>query len=432
MARESTRSAAVLDEPVTDNTAAITPYWQIGLTNFNSGQPSTTAMQQIWQAMFPASLPLLAQIVGALYAEHYFDDTGTQMSVNLLANELSAALGKNLPDCQRAAATAFSQWYGLQVRASVADVALIPRADPVFESPDVVVNGLTTLTPQQLITMWNQTVWGPISGDKNIVYGRAASVNIGVPITQPVMKMYIVEAALNPPAPNSWTQLFTQSGSPTSPLVNNQNSSTLQRGDRAASSDAFVWTVPGTGHYCVISVAGTEFFTNDPSLVPPGNWASGTWIHYNGAAGWHNLGTPLGDRASLKIHNLDGTTERFEIEAVCDGLPAGTEVFLESADPKLAAPIRSGVTRIGTKEQIVSADAVLPGNYSGNLTVGFKTPDGKPLSPSASIEVRMYWSLPPGHRHYEDAVKRLGDTTAMALHRPVRQHAGSFRFVGRA
>src|SRR5262249_19307640 len=87
-------------------------YWDIGLNSFNSGDVATTAMQKIWAAMQPpASLPLLASIVGALYGDTYW--ATTKMDVNLLAKDLQAALGINPSDCQRAAKIAFQNWYGL-------------------------------------------------------------------------------------------------------------------------------------------------------------------------------------------------------------------------------------------------------------------------------------------------------------------------------
>lgn len=413
--------------------AAVATYWQIGLKDHqNDPDNPSTAINDIWDAMFPANLTLVAQIVGALYGDHYFDPSICQMNATMLANELNAALGKNPADCLRAATTAFSQWYGLSVRSNFQDAGLIPRQGNSLESPDVVVNGTTPTTVQRLITMWNQTIWGPVSSDKNLSYGRAASVNLPVPITKPVMKMYIVEGSINPPNPRSWTQLFTQDGSaPTAALQNTQGATTLQPGDRAANADAFMWNVPGTGHYCAISVAGSEFFLNDPSQMSPSNWNSMTWITYNGAAGWHNLDTPQGDFATLKIHNLDGTTERFVIEAHCSELPKGTTVSVETTDKKLSTPLRSGVVRIAAKDQVVGAETELPGHYSGDVIVHFKTPDGKPLPPRATIDVRGYWHIPPGHAHYEGAVKLLGDTHAISLSRPVRLFVGSFTLVGK-
>ena len=426
MSKES-KSTAVLDAPGTSDVAG-TNYWQIGLTSFNNGDPATVCMQKIWNAMFPASLTLVAQIVGALYADHYFVDT--QMSVSLLAQELNAALGKNPADCQRAAAAAFSQWFGLSVRANFADTAIIPRQGSLTLSPDVVVNGTVPLSVQQLISMWNQTVWGPVSNDKNVTYGRASSVNIGVPITAPTVQMFVTDGGLNNP-PNQWVQLFTSGGNRTVPLQNMAGTSTLQPGDRAASSDALFWTPQGSGHYCVIAVAGSEFFANDPAKIPPGNWNSVTWITYNGAAGWHNVDTLTSSEASLKIYNQDGTHEQYEFEAHCSGVPAGTEVSLSAEDPMLPSIIRSNGIRIVAKEQIVRAAGALPGNYAGDLKVRIKTPDGKPLPARASVEVRMFWTIPPGHRHYEDAVGLLGDTQAIALHRPARVEVGSFTFIGK-
>jgi hypothetical protein len=405
-------------------------YWQQGLAAFQNGDVATTAIQKIWGPMFPANLNLVALIVGTLYGDTYYDPTRVSMNAQLLADDLSAATGKNPPDCLRAAQLAFSQWQGLFVRANFDASNKIPRPGSILNSPDVVLNGKTPLTVDQLIRTWNQVIWGPISGDRNLVYGRAASVNLPVPTTGS-MKMFIVEGAINPPNPQSWTQLFTADSSGTSPLQNAAGNTTLQPGERTANAEPFVWTVPGAGHYCAITVAQSEFFTNDPLQVPTGNWNSMKWISNNGAAGWHNLDTVRGSQAVLKLHNLDGTTERFVVEAHCSNLPAGTEVSLESGDAKLATSMRSGVTRISRKEHVISADAELPGNYSGDVIVRFKTPEGQAFPENGVIEVRGYWSVPPGHRHYTDAVDFLGDTTAIVLSRPVRLYAGSFTLVGK-
>lgn len=426
MTKESTRGTAVLDAVSLPD--ATPNYWQIGLQAFNNGEPSTSAIQDIYNAMFPANLALVAEIVGALYADQYFN--ATQMSITMLANDMSAVLGKNLSDCQRAATIAFSQWYGLSVRGNLADTAAIPRSGTLTSSPDLLVNGTTPVPVATLIQMWNQTTWGPINGDKNLVYGRSGSVNISVPVTKGAFRLFITDAGLNNP-PNQWTQLFTQSGSRSSALQTIAGAATLLPGDRGAISDPFLWNVPGDGHYCIIGVASTEFFTNDPALVQPSNWNSFTWITYNGAAGWHNVDTIHGASESLKIYNLDGTTERYEFEAHCSQVPAGTEVSLSAEDPVLPAIIRSNAARLSTREQVVHAAGELPGNYKGDLTLRVKTADGKPLAAPASVEVKMYWVVPPGHRRYEDAVAALGDTTAIVLSRPARLHVGSFTFLGK-
>lgn len=408
-----------------------TNFWQIGLDAFNNDptQPAL-AMQNIWDAMLPpGNLNLCARIVGALFGDHYFN--GIQMNVALLAQELQAALGKNQGDCQLAAQQAFAQWCGLSVRASFGDNAQIPRTGNLYASPDVIVNGLSPTTPLRLINMWDQSDWGPVEG-KDYTYGRAASVNLGVPISKPQLRMYVTNAGLNNP-PNQWTQLLTFPPNPvrTSPMQNASGLTTLAPGDRAASSNALLWDTDGSGHYCVIATASTEFFTNDPSTIPPGNWSSWLWIQCNGAAGWHNVDVPRAASTALKIYNQDGTPERFEIEAHCSGLPAGTEVSLESADPALVGSLRSGPITITAKEHVVATDAVLPAHYKGDLKVHFKTPHGGLLPPNASIEIRMYWQLSTSHRHYQDAVRLLGDVTAIAAARPVRIPVGAFTFVGR-
>ncbi len=422
-------STAVIDDRASPNDK----YWQIGLASFQAGDVATATISKIWDDMFPANFNLVALIVGTLYGDTYYDPAITAMNPQLLANDLNAKTSKDMAACLAAAKRAFAQWQGLFVRANSEATNKIPRPTPpsILFSPDVVLNGTSEISVAQLIKDWNKAIWGPISGDRNLVYGRAASVNLTVPTTG-TMQMFVVEAAINPPNPQSWTQLFTLGeNSGTSALQNAAGSNTLQPGERAANADPFVWTVPATGHYCAITVAQSEFFKNDPLQVGTGNWNSAQWIANNGAAGWHNIDILKGNRTSLKLHNLDGTPERFIVEAHCSNLPVGTEISLESGDPKLATPIRTGVIRIAAREQIVSAETDLPGLYSGDVIVRFKAPNGKDFPENSVIEVSAYWQIPPGHRHYGDAVDFLGDTTAIALNRPVRRYAGSFSLVGK-
>jgi hypothetical protein len=409
---------------------AVDPAWQTGLAAWQSNPNAPTiAMTNIWDNMRPpGNLNLVAQVVGALYADHYW--TNTQMDVNLLAGELASALGKNPADCQRAAKSAFAIWFGLLVRGNFADNGTIPKSGTLTASPDVLVNGNTPTTVQRLITMWNQYVWGPTAG-LNYTYGRAASINIQVPINEPVMKMYVTDAGFVPP-PNQWTQLFTYPPDPTGvvPLQNMGGTSTLAPGDRSASSNGFKWDVQGGGHYCLISVAGSEFFTNDPSLVPPSNWNSSVWIQYNGAAGWRNFDMITADVVKLKMYNADPSSEQFVIEAHLSNLEPGTEVSLEAPDKKLSTPLKSHVLRTSGKEHLLSVQTELPGNYTGDLHVRVKTPNGGRIPPNASIDVRCFWIVGPGHFRYADAVELTGDASALAFSRHQRLPLGNYILVG--
>lgn len=403
-------------------------YWNVGLKSFNAGDSATTGIQTIWDAMQPpASLPLLATIVGALWADTYWAQT--KLDPNLLATNLQAALGLNPSDCQKAAAIAFQNWYGLLVRSNMNDQAYIPKSDPVTESPDVVVNGAATITVSQLIKMWNQFIYTPQPGLKNNTYGRAQSVNISVPITQPVLRMYYSDGGFNTP-PTSWVKMYTFDGSETSPLEGSTGNTTLGTGERAANPNSFAFTPPGSGHYCLITVVGTEFFTNNPSTIQSGNWNSQEWIHYNGAAGWHNVDVAQGSEATLKYYNQDGVPERFVFEAHCRNLPAGTKVSLESSNKELSYPVKSPVVNVAQPYQVVSTEAEIPPNFAGELKVYFKTPNNKPLPPEASIDVRMDWQIPSNHRHYTQAIEQLKDLQAFAQNKSVRIAMGNFTLIG--
>lgn len=402
-------------------------YWDLGLEYFSQGDPATTAMQKLWYQMSPpASLPLLATIIGALYGDTYW--ATTKMSKERLSSDLQAALGINKADCDRAANSAFSSWYGLLVRGNMSDSgSLIPRPGTLTNSPDVVVNGAATLTVEQLIRQWNVYIYTPEPGLKNNTYGRAASVGTQVPITRPVLRMFYSDAGFNPP-PTSWIQMFTFSGAATSPLQGIEAGPILP-GERSANPDSFAFTPPGSGHYCLISVAGTEYFTNNP-LTSGGNWSSQEWIQFNGAAGWHNVDVPKSSTATLKFYNQDGVPERFVFEAQAHNLPEGTVISLEAVDPTLKAALSARSTKSIGAYHHVSVDAVLPPHCAGELLVSFELPGGKALPPNASVEVRMSWVLPQGHEHYLDALRQIGDLSVATSGRPVRLPMGSFTFVG--
>jgi hypothetical protein len=403
-------------------------YWDDALVHFRADEPATTAIQNLWGQMPPpASLPTLATIIGALYGNTYW--VNTKMDKNLLAADLQAALGINQADCQRAANTAFSMWYGLLVRANMGDSGLIPKSGSMTLSPDVVVNGATALSVAQLIAQWNTYIYTPNPGLKNNTYGRAQSVNIQVPIKSPVLSMYYTDAGMNPP-PSSWVRLFTYDGTEQTTLMEGvQPGSSIGVGERCANPKAFAFQPPGVGHFCLITVVGTEFFTNNPS-ANPGNWNTQEWVQYNGAAGWHNVDVASANQAELKFYNQDGTPEQFVFEAHCSNLPIGTKVSLECEHEDLQYQIRTQPVEITQGYQVVSTEAEVPPNFAGDLRVKFDTPDGKSLPCESSIDVRMDWRLPHGHQHYHQALNQLGDTRSAILGNPVRIPMGNFTFVG--
>ncbi len=422
-----TTTTAKLETSTTEAVSPTQRYWDLGLKSFTDGDTATAAMQALYNAWLPPfNLNLLAAIVGALYGDTYW--ATTKMDGDLLASNLQAALGLNKSDCQKAAQFAFSKWYGLQVRATFSDDGAIPKVGNVTNSPDVVVNGQSPISVQQLINLWNQYDWDPTPGLMDYAYGRAQSLNIQVPITAPVLRMYYSDAGLNPP-PNSWIKLFTITGnigSETSPLQG-ITAGPIPVGGRSANTDAFGLKFPGAGHYCAISVAGSEFFANNPS-DSGGNFNSFEWITNNGAAGWHNIDVTSGKEEVLKFYNQDATPEHFVFEAHSSKVPAGTTISLGFEDKKLASASPAQSVKIASGYQVVTTEAQVPPNYAGNLVLHI---DGKPLPADASIEVRLYWSLPSSHKHYLQAVNQLGATRTLQQKESVRLQLGNFTFIGK-
>lgn len=382
-------------------------------------------MQALYNAWLPPfNLNMLAAIVGALYGDTYW--ARTRMDRDLMAYNLQAALGMNPADCQKAANFAFSKWYGLQVRANMSDQGQIPRDSNVTNSPDVVVNGQAPLSVQQLINLWNVYTWDPAPGLKNYAYGRAQSLNIQLPITAPVLRMYYSDAGFNPP-PSSWVKLFTFTGSSETSPLQGVNAGPIPVGGRSANVNAFGLNVPGSGHYCAISVAGSEFFTNNPS-DSGGNWDSYEWITNDGAAGWHNIDVSTGKEETLKFYNQDATAEHFIFEAHSSKVPAGTEISLGFEDRKLAGATPERSVKISNNYEVVTTEADIPAHYTGNLVIQL---GGKPLPAGASIDCRLLWALPSTHKNYLQAVAHLGDTRAVQRHEAVRVQLGNFTFIGK-
>ncbi|THV24019.1 hypothetical protein [Peteryoungia ipomoeae] len=398
-------------------------YWDKGLKYFKAGDDATTAIQNLyfdWRP--PFDLNSLAAIIGALYANNYWaanQSEGQRMSVTTLAYDISAAIGINISDATRAAQFAFSRWYGLFVRANTNNSGEIPKAGTLTASPDVLVNGNSPLSPRLIITNWNQATWGPQPNLKNYAYGRAQSLNIGVSITAPTCSMYYTDAGFLPP-PSSWNKVFTfDDQNPTSPFVDISGATTLTPQTRAATKDAFGVNFPGSGHYCMITAASSEFFTNAPD-AGQGNWNSTTWLQYNGAAGWHNIDVSQTGKATLKFYNQDSTAERFVFEAHCVNMDEGGRVSMA-----VSGLMPTTEAKIHQKYQVVRAEVEIPANFTGELEVDF----GK-LPPNAAITFYKYWVVTKGHEHHRAAAVMRQDLRAAVNMEPVLLPMGDFTFVG--
>lgn len=416
---------------------AYNPAWDVALKYFQKyPEDDIGAIQAVYAAMMPpASITLLATVIGAIYADAYW--TGIQLDPNRLSASLRKAEGFNQADCDKAARAAFSQWYGLLVRDNFSSHGQIPKptGDGVTLSPDVLCNADGSLTSTQLLTMWSSRFFNATAGSKNYCYGRAQSVNIPLPITQPKLQMFFTDAGFLPP-PNSWIQMFTFGGSTTADMQGLQPGPITPLGGRAANgisakTDAFNFQTPGSGHYCLIGVASTEFFTNNPLQVT-GNWDSMTWLLNNGAAGWHNIDVQSKTEEVLKFYNQDGRPERFVFEAHCANVPAGTKVSLRSTGGGLVSNVESGDVKIYKGHQVVRAEGVAPASYAGELVVKIDTPDGKLLPAGASVQVRKLWAIEQGHPHYAQAAELLRAHREASQGQTLLVPMGDYTFVGAA
>jgi hypothetical protein len=324
-----------------------------------------------------------------------------------------------MSDATKAAQFAFSRWYGLFVRGNMANSGEIPKQGTLTASPDVLVNGEVSLSPRLIITNWNQSTWGPKPGLKNYAYGRAQSLNIGVNIAKPTVRMYYTDAGFVPP-PSSWVQVFTYDDQlQTSPLVDIEGHTALTPGTRAASKLAFGVNFPGSGHYCMITAVGTEFFANKPD-AGQGNWNSATWLQSNGASGWHNLDVARDGGATLKFYNQDDQAEHFVFEAHCHKLASGSKVSMG-----VTGLHKANETTITRSYQVVSAEIDAPARYVGDLAVQF----GK-LPVGASVTFYKYWVLSARHQYYHHAAMLIGNTNAALNGEPLRVPMGDYTFIG--
>jgi hypothetical protein len=367
----------------------------------------------------PALITTVATIVGAIYADSYW--TAVQLDPQLLANAMVKAKGWAPSECLSAAKTAFQSWYGLLMRNDFNDVGGMPKRRVLTYSPDALCNMDGPLEPAEMLRQWNSYFFNQAVVGKNYCYARGQQVNLPVDLPEARARMFFTDAGFNQP-PNSWQIMYTLGGDQTAPLTG-MTPGPIHRNDRVASGD-FMFEPPQKKHYCLLAVAQTEFFANEP-LTSTGNWNSATWITYNGAAAWHNIDVTSGGTTKLVFHNQDASAERFGFEAHCHRLPAGTRVSLAPVGAGLQVAPRE--LRVDREFQVVVSNAAeVPGHFAGELEVSIETPDGAPLPAEAVVELRMVWTLPVGHTHHADAVERHG----LAAQAPAQVQLGHYTFVG--
>lgn len=344
------------------------------------------------------------------------------MDADRLAEYMSAATGLNISDCLSAAKTAYKLWYGMLVRCNTSNDGLIPKGGSNCESPDVLLNGLTQLPPYDMITKWNQTTWGPAPRLKNYTYGRAQNKNLQVPIKKGEVKIYYTSNGFNQP-PSSWTQLYTYDGTKqTSDLVNINEKKRIQPGERSACDTAFGFEPLGSGHYCLIVCAQTEFFANNPASLQAhwNNTSSAHWITYNGAAGWHNVNVSETGVEALKFYNSDDRPSEFRFVGRCRNLPDGATVDLSCADLGLTESLQ-----VSEQDLEITADVEVPANFDGTLDVKF------PILPdNASISWHLLWRVDKKHPAHGDVQGLIKDGIATHNDGAAWVPLGDTHFVG--
>ncbi|SMX30470.1 hypothetical protein TRP8649_04614 [Pelagimonas phthalicica] len=399
-------------------------YWDLGLKCFTQNDNAQTALKTIWRRLPPpGDLNLLAAIVGNLYGDTFWSDQKLQMDADLLATYMNAATGINHSDCLKAANSAYRLWYGLLVRCNTSNDGLIPKTGSYTASPDVLLNGVTTLDPYDMITKWDQTTWGPAPGLKNNTYGRGQNKNLQVPIKQGEIKIYYTSNGFNQP-PSSWTQLFTYDGTKqTADLVNINNQKVIRPGERSACDTSFGFEPTGAGHYCLIVCAQTEYFTNDPASISGVQWnnsSSTHWITYNGAAGWHNVNVSMTGEEPLVFYNNDDIPAKFRFVARTRNVPAGSEIAMRVADLDFAH-----VAKVTADDQEFVGEVEVPANYEGTLDVNFPV-----LPDNASISYSLVWVVDSGNPAKAGLTRLLQDGYATEDGDETLVVLGDTHFVG--
>lgn len=402
--------------------------WQAALNAFVNGAFPPAAMYQVFDALPPrvATPRNVAAIVSAVYADSYWKLTFVDQV--LISADLMKALGVDQGTADNAAAYAVGAWRGMLVRGNTSDVGNPMPRGVQTASIDDVVNGTDPIAdPKLLLTRWNSPFYNKVDGFKNYCYTRAQSINFGLPIAQAKARMFYTDQGFNQP-PQSWQEMPVDGASQERfALMMNQTldpQKQIQPTERALSNKAFTFLPAKGGHYCLLAIVSTEYFTNDP-LSMSGNWNSLQWISSNGAAGWHNVDVPPARQARLKIYNQDPRPERFAVRAVCQNLPQGTKVTLSAEGNTLGVEPQAIFRTI----QTVTAEGELAANYAGDITLTIDTPDGKALPANAAVEVQAHWIVPHGHRDYTKAVAHFGAYRAAQAEEPLELLLGSVRYA---
>lgn len=378
--------------------------WEAAARCRERGESELAAIREVYDALpTPAHLEDVARVVGAVYADRYWG--GSRMDPSLLAASLQQAGGWKPGSCARAVAAAFTRWHGLLLRASTLDSGSVPVEAIATESPDVVpVPGAP--------------------GEEVLLYPRAASVGLPLPVRDARVRMFRAPAGLNQPV-DGWEPLRTEDGELAAPL-RGPGGGPVPAGGGAVAARGF--RLPAAAeHSTLVALASSEFFCNDPPAAA-GNWRHQEWIKNNGAAGIRGIGPARGE-ATLRIHNQDDRPEWFAFKFYAARVPEGTEITLECDDPRLAEPVFKQDRVPSDYHPFWAKERLFPAGFAADLAVRIATPDGGPLPARASVEVRQIWLIPSDHPLYDVATRGLSHRE-MERRPRVLVNMGSFTFVG--
>jgi hypothetical protein len=402
---------------------------------FDTGGTLSQSAAKLY-TMFGPNIRDLATVLAAVWGADLGFCT-SELNVKKLSTTLvNASNGAWLkPDCDRVANDTCSVWHGLTNRKSLSDNGALPYPSTnVLQSPDIICNGGAEANDAQRAqwttpASWQTAPWTAVVNKNNYFYVRGKNMfpgTLGGRIT-----FYQYRANLGY-SPSKWVLVKTDSGSPFA-MVNSNSESGLYIND-----DPFVFN-PGSAageHLCLVAMISTDYLPNP--LPSDNNFNYTSWLRFDLASAWHNIDVPKttaltasslskAETNTLAINNMNDEPETFRFEAHCSDVPFGTILQLTSADLGLD----SGLVHISTNNAIVTATAVLPGKYEGDLTVVIKTEDGKPLPPDAVIEVSNFWVVENGHNDFRAAAAHcLQAGQSIDADGTVSLLMGSFTYVG--
>ena len=403
----------------------IAQMWEAAIEYYNDGKFDTEAMRAIYKRMnAKLSFQDIADVIYGVFADTYW--VGIKMDSSILSKNMVQSLSLSSSQSDKYAVKAMKQWRGTLSRKTTGDTGQIPFGGSYSQSIDIVCNQDTQLDPSQLINNWNNEFWKTPQVGKNYIYVRVQNKGFKGELLAKA-KMFYTTGGFNQP-PSSWIQCLTvKDGNQEGEIfLSSDDPGVLGLGDRGAS-EAFQFNPKSQDHVCVIAAINDQFFTsNNPLGLSGSNWNSTTWIKCNGAAAWHNVNPQTSKVTSLKIHNQDGTSENFVLNAQCRNVPVGSKIKIETKDKRFL----SEQVIISTTSQFIETEATLPGHYNGDLLVSLEDSKGNLLPSNAVVELTLYWKLEKGHKFYSKAAIAFDKTESLNDEQAIQTSLGSYTIRG--